>query len=284
MAILVYRDATGALSKHEFRGDLRIGADSRNQLVLPAGLGVAPEHALMTRSALNRVPVLIDLAAGQTWVEGRPVVGLQVLRHGAHIRLGAVELTLLELRIVRLRPGERAIGRACQICKDSLCAGDEVVSCPYCRILIHRSCWADASLCPNYNCSYSMHSAVMDALADQVHFERDIAEDSRLVERFNRRGTLVNQGTFCQAGEPRDQVTFQPHERAAFCPRCDTAFHLECWLRLEQCPVCRFDVWGLIDRAFRSPESEAEDEQEPARIARVTILIHGGPEGGRHGG
>lgn len=262
MAILLYQLPGGPPLEHEFRGDLRLGADQRNQLVLPGELGVAPEHALITRSALNRVPVLIDLAGADTWVEGRRVIDLQVLRHGAGIRLGGVALTMLELRIIRLRGGDRAAGRSCAVCLEKQRPGDDVVICPHCGTMTCRDCWAYTTICPNYICGYPMHTTVMDALADEVRFERDIAEDSQLVERFNRRGTMINQGARCQADQPRDVVTFQAHERAAYCPKCETPFHLECWLHLERCPVCRFDVRALIDRVFLSERAAPKERAD----------------------
>lgn len=259
MATLIYRTDDGPLQELTFRGDLRLGADAHNNLVLPGRLGVAPEHALITRSALNRVPVLIDLVGEGTWVEGRRVIGLQVLRHGARLRLGQVEFTMLELRIIRLRRGDHAVGRPCKVCFEVQRPGAEVVICPNnCGSMICRACWTYTTICPDYICGYPMHTAVMDALATHLRFERSIAEDSPLVERMNSRGIVINQGMRCKAGEPRDQVKFQPSEHAAFCPSCDLPFHLECWLRLSHCPVCRFDVQQLIDTVFLSEHVESE--------------------------
>lgn len=240
MAVLIYCDAGGQTREREFSEGVRIGSDpQRNDVVLPMEWGVAPEHAVIARAVLNRMPVLVDLSGGDTWVNGRRVVRLQVLHHGDILQVGQASLTLWEVRIARLPAGSRTVGRECPVCKVEFMAGDEVIACPRCRTVHHRDCWFSIPICSFYGCEYPVHETVTSILAPWVAFE-ELGEQSELVKREVQ----------CRAGNPRDQVPFQKKQRVAYCPQCNTPFHLECWLTLTQCPVCQYGVKTLIDQVF----------------------------------
>jgi len=65
----------------------RLGSAAGNEIVLP---GLAPQHAEIRLE--NGIYVLYDLAAGQSWVNGRPVAGRNMLKEGFQIRLGGQDL------------------------------------------------------------------------------------------------------------------------------------------------------------------------------------------------
>jgi hypothetical protein len=65
----------------------RLGSAAGNEIVLP---GLAPQHAEIRLD--NGIYVLYDLAAGQTWVNGRPVAGRNMLKEGFQIRLGGQDM------------------------------------------------------------------------------------------------------------------------------------------------------------------------------------------------
>ena len=54
--------------------------------------GSMPRHAILVRSALNRLLMLVDLSGGQAWVNQHPVVKLRVLRQGDRLQLGRCDL------------------------------------------------------------------------------------------------------------------------------------------------------------------------------------------------
>lgn len=66
----------------------RLGSAPDNDIVLP---GLAPHHAEIRLD--NGIFVLYDLAAGQTWVNGRPVAGRNMLKEGFQVRLATQDLT-----------------------------------------------------------------------------------------------------------------------------------------------------------------------------------------------
>jgi uncharacterized C2H2 Zn-finger protein len=252
MTVLTYQDAEGRHREYEFCQEVRIGSDlSRNEVVLPAALGVMREHAVITRSALNHLPVLVDLADGGTRVNDRRAVNVQVLRHGDELQLGQARLTLWEVRISRLKSGAHMVGRECPVCSDSFRAGDEVIACPRCPTVYHRDCWFSISICAYSGCEYPIHETVMDALSTWISFDRQLEEGSSLVESRDKENKLVRKGVSCRAGQRRDQVPFQMGQKVARCPSCETPFHLECWLGMDHCPVCSYNVRDLVNRVFQ---------------------------------
>jgi Zn finger protein HypA/HybF involved in hydrogenase expression len=76
-------------------------------------------------------------------------------------------------------------------------------------------------------------------------------------EKLEEESALVRDKKICRAGSERDQGTFKQQDYVAYCPDCQTPFHAECWLALEQCPVCQYDVAGLIRRVL-DPSISAE--------------------------
>lgn len=80
--------ATNPAQRWPLRPDrTRLGSAADNDIVLP---GLAPQHAEIRLD--NGLYVLYDLAAGQTWVNGRPVAGRNMLKEGFQIRLGGQDL------------------------------------------------------------------------------------------------------------------------------------------------------------------------------------------------
>lgn len=262
MPLLTFQDAEGRPHSLTFAeaDEIRIGADPAwSQVVLPEALGVAPRHAVISRSALNRLLMLVDLSGHNTWVNHHTVVKIRVLHQGDTLRLGRCELAIWEVRITHLRPGETALGQKCPVSRRVLQAGDAVIACPGCGAVHERDSWFLIERCAA-GCGYPNRQVIMDTLPGWVVLERDLDENSRLIERIEH-GKVLQDGAYCQAGQARDQVPFQPGQHAVYCPSCQSAFHLECFLTLPVCPVCQYDIQGLIDQTFlagvEAPSSEA---------------------------
>jgi hypothetical protein len=97
----------------------------------------------------------------------------------------------------------------------------------------------------------------MDALSSAVTFERYEAKERDIIDvRADSTIIVRRSGVRCPANNRKDVVPFQPGEFVAYCPSpsCRTPFHLECWLMLQTCPRCQYDVQGLIERTFSSGE------------------------------
>ncbi len=65
-----------------------LGSAPTSTIVLP---GLSPRHAEI-RFENNRYYVLHDFSGGQTWVDDRPIQGVNLLKPGFRIRVGAYEL------------------------------------------------------------------------------------------------------------------------------------------------------------------------------------------------
>ncbi|MBX3013616.1 MAG: FHA domain-containing protein [Caldilineaceae bacterium] len=70
-----------------------LGSAANATIVLP---GLAPRHAEI-RFENNKHYVLYDFSSGQTWVEGRPIQGANLLKPGFRLRLGPHELVFHNL-------------------------------------------------------------------------------------------------------------------------------------------------------------------------------------------
>jgi hypothetical protein len=259
MPVLIYYDNDGQYQEQSFRDNIRIGSDSTNDLVLPAELGVAPLHAVIMRTVMNRQHVLVDLVGQQTRINGQRVVSLQVLHQRDEIQLGQTTLKMWELRIKRLSAEDSAIGRLCEMCKEEFALGDEVFFCPRCAMPTHRACWFSVDKCPTFTCEYPAQARVMDALSSRVTFARYEAREHDVIEvREDHTITLRRSGVHCPANNRTDLVPFQPGEFIAYCPSpsCRTLFHLACWLTLKTCPRCQYNVQELIDQVFSSGDSD----------------------------
>jgi hypothetical protein len=253
MPILLYHNSEGPQKEFSFKEEISIGSDAeRCGIVLPGDSGIAPWHAVIIRSALTRAPVLINLAGQNTWVNERPVIGVQVLRQRDVIRLAQIRLSLWEVRITRLELGNRFIGKECLVCQDIFKAGEKVIHCPHCDTPSHRDCWFAVKKCPNYTCGYHSQASTINVLSTSVQFEFKLQEDSPLVEIKGEDNLLKQEGRKCAAGTRRDKVAFQTGNNVAYCPAadCRTPYHLECWLMLDTCVACGYDVRQIIDQVF----------------------------------
>lgn len=229
--------------------DICLGTDSAwSSVVLPAECGVAARHAVITRSILNRLLLVVDLTGDQTRVNQHPVVTLRVLRQGDTLSLGRCELTIWEVTITRLRTGNPAIGQKCPVSRRTFQAGDVVIACPGCGTVHERDAWFLVEHCAA-GCGYPNREIILDTLPTEVQVERRLDAESRLVERIEQ-GRVLQDGAYCQAGQARDQVPFQTEQHAVYCPSCQSPFHLECFLTLPACPICQFDIESLINRVF----------------------------------
>lgn len=242
-----------SFAEHE---DICLGTDPDWCSVdLPAELGVVARHAIITRSALNRLLMVIDLTGDQTWVNHHPVVKVRVLRQGDQVRLGQCDLTIWEVAITRLQAGDPAVGQKCPVSRRQLQVGDAVIACPGCGAVHERDAWFLVEYCAA-GCGYPNRAIMLDTLPAEVQVERKLDEESRLIERIEN-GRVLQDGAYCQAGQARDQVPFQAGQHAVFCPSCQSPFHLECFLTLPVCPVCQFDIETLINEIFLGDTEEA---------------------------
>jgi hypothetical protein len=247
MPLIAYQNAEGFAQRVQFgeAQDICLGSDPGwSDAPLSPDQEVAPRHAILARSALNRLLVVIDLTGHKTWVNQHPVARLRVLRQGDTLTLGRCDLRIWEVRIERLKPGDPAIGRKCPVSRRTLRAGDEVIACPGCGTAHERDAWFLVERCAA-GCGYPNRAVIMDTLPAWVIVERHLDPDSKLVERIEN-----GQGDTCRAGQARDQVPFQRGQNAVICPSCQSPFHLECFLTLPACPVCQYDIDGLLNQTF----------------------------------
>ena len=253
MAILIFRTSDGSILERDFTAELGIGTASENEFRLPLGLKVASRHAMIARSTFFQVPVLVDLAgeAARTRVNGRRVVQLKTLRHKDVLEVGQARLEFWEVMIRNVIPGSSLIGQRCLVCFDSIRSGDQTVACPRCQSPYHKGCWFYLSTCAYYGCGYPVQETLRRVLAPWMRFEK-VEEES----------ALVRDKTICRAGNERDQGAFKQQDYVAYCPECQTPFHAECWLALERCTVCQYDVDSLIRRVLDPGASAIEAAQE----------------------
>jgi len=237
---------------------IRIGTESGwSDLLLPEGAGIAPRHAVIERAALNRLLMVIDLHGAAVAVNDHPVTQLRVLRQGDVLRVGECALVVWEVQIRALEPGDPAVGRRCPVSRRELVPGDEIIACPGCGTVHLRDAWMMIEHCAA-GCGYPNRLVVMETLSREVQLARSLDEDSDLVET-RQQDRVIQGGKHCQAGFARDHVPFQKGQNVAFCPGCATPFHLECFLTMPECPVCKFDSRGLVDRLMKlAPEPEVE--------------------------
>jgi Prokaryotic RING finger family 1/FHA domain len=250
MPFLRYQNTVAEHKEYEFRAETSIGSDpDLVALALAADLGVAAEHAVILRSTVTNMPVLVDLQGDSTYVNGLQVAEIKVLHQGDIITLGRARLTFWEVSITRVSPRNRAIGRECPVCTEEFRIGDMVIACPRCNTVHHSDCWFAIPICCFFTCEYPIHEIVMDALAPTVNFERSLDRRSKLVELKDGED-ILQPGVHCSAGNPRDQVPFQLQQTVAYCPTCNTPYHLECWLGMSSCVICRYNVSLLIHQVF----------------------------------
>ena len=252
MPVLIYQDSENHYKEWSFSDKIRIGSDpARNDLVLPTTAGVAPQHAVIINSMLNRMRVLVDLAGQNTRVNDRPIVSIQVLHQRDVLELGKIRLTMWEIRITSISQKDPSVGKPCLVCRRPFEVGKEVITCPRCFSLYHRECWFAINPCANYTCGYPVLESIMDALSASVTFERDLAENSELVE-LRRSGQVIKKGKTCQARTREDQIPFQVGNDVAYCPSpaCRATFHPACWLNLERCTRCDYNIRQLLDETF----------------------------------
>lgn len=251
MPLLTFDDGNGVTQRLSFPelAEICIGADEAwSDVVLPAARGVAPQHAVIARSALNRLLLVIDLTGNQTWVNQHRVTNIRVLRQGDTVQIGHMQVRVWEVQIRHLEAGDPAVGQKCPVSRRILEVGDVVIACPGCGTVHERDAWFLIPHCAA-DCGYPNREVIIDTLPAGVQMERSLDSDSPLVERIEQDRT-IQEGEHCQAGQSRDQVPFQEGQNVVYCPSCQTPFHLECFVTLDACPVCQYDIRALIDQAF----------------------------------
>lgn len=258
MPLLTFADPDGVQHHARFaeREEIRLGMDPAwSSVTLPGYPGLAAQHAVIMRSALNRLLLLVDLSGGQSWVNQHPVVQLRVLRQGDVLRLGCCDFTVWEVQITRLAEGDPVVGQHCPVSQRVFKPGDEVIACPGCGAIHGRAAWFLIERCAA-GCGYPNQEVIIDTLPAWVHVEKSLDQESKLIERLGNDGKLLQDGKHCQAGRARDQVPFQARQNAVYCPSCQTPFHLECFVTLPVCPVCQYHIRELIDKTFLAQVSE----------------------------
>jgi hypothetical protein len=258
MPLLTFQDAQGAAHRVQIAEteDVRLGTDAQwSNVLLPDEMGVIPRHAILSRSGLNRLLMLLDLSGDQTWVNQHPVVRIRVLRQGDRVLLGRCTLDVWEVQIRTLQPGDAAVGQKCPVSRRVLKVGDEVITCPGCGAVHERDAWFLIERCAA-GCGYPNREVMMDTLPAWIAIERHLDQESRLIEKVEN-GQVLQVGETCRAGQARDQVPFQEGQNALYCPSCQSPFHLECFLTLPACPVCQYDISALIRQTLNADGEEA---------------------------
>ncbi len=253
MAVIIHRGPDGSIRQdREFTGELRIGTDADADFCLPAELRLPPERIVIARSTVFQVPVLLAprSPAAQARVNGRRVVALKTLRHKDLIQVGDADLEFWELVIRKVTPRSPLVGKRCLVCYRNLQVADDAISCPRCELPYHKHCWFYLETCATYACGYPILDMLKRVLSSAVRFKKLEAESE-----------LVKRATTCRAGQARDQGPFKANDYIAYCPKCDTPFHAQCWLALERCPSCGADVDTVI-RSVLDPLHQPEAAQE----------------------
>ena len=232
--------------RREFAADekIHLGTAADNEFPLPADLAVAPCHAVVTRSSPYQVPLLVALAGApfETRINGRRLSRLKVLRHRDEIALGRASLVFWEVAVSTVAADSQFLNRRCLVCYDPFQVGEEAITCPRCQTADHhKDCWLELSRCARTGCEYPVQEAMRRSLGRRVRFE-PLEEESEMVRQKRK----------CAAGRPRDQGPFRPDDYVAYCPKCRTPFHAECWFLLPQCPKCEYDVATLIREELTS--------------------------------
>ena len=249
MVVLLYQDQQDIYQEFEIAERMNmthIGSDPRgNDLVLPVEAGVRAKHAVILRSKVNRLLILVNLAGADTQVNGQRVLSLKVLRQKDVIQLGQVALMIWEIRITQLAGNSPYLQQHCLYCTQHFQQGNEVIICPRCSSIFHLPCWLSLTNCARDACNYPVRERVLQVLAPFVKFEEVSPELLR-----NRAG--------CHARTRVDQIPFQPYDQIAYCPSptCRAIYHLQCWLALEQCTQteCGFDNLELLTRVFSTAD------------------------------
>lgn len=242
-----FANENGAVAERLFRdfadeSPLALNVDSTN------GRDESHAAAIITRSRLYQVSVLVNLTGKDVRVNGRRVVGLRVLRQGAFIQLGELRLRFWEMTLTLA--DATLTRKRCPVCRIAFEVGDEVIICPRCKGPYHKGCYLEHDYCPDMaGCFYPVRATLKRVLA---------AHDVRL-ETLAANSDLVAQGQRCAAGTPLDREPFRAEQTAVYCPECGKPFHLECWIHLDQCPGCQtFSVKGLLRRILLPGEGSHE--------------------------
>ncbi|MEH1798999.1 MAG: RING finger protein [Nostoc sp.] len=252
MTLLVFRDPNDTSVEKEFDGDIRLGTAADNDFRLPEGLGIAPFHAVISRSEHYGVSVLVDLAGdkSKTRVNGYSVVEISTLRHRDRIELGQAKLEFWEMTVHRLKSNSHLIGKACHVCKENFAPDEKLIICPRCQAPHHKDCWFQIETCSRYGCGYRVLESMQRSLATYVRFEK-----------LDEESDLVKQQRLCMAENPRDGAPFKSEDSIAKCPTCDTPFHTPCFFGLQNCPNCNHDVASLMRSLF--------DPKQPYQIVVI---------------
>lgn len=251
MPTLRYRDGAGRTV--EVLVDLAERWDGK---LVPLTLGPGPESetnvhlpcdragsrpCTITGSAVSRSLVL---SGGEPQVNGRPLEDIRVLRHGDRVRLGGSELVYLDFTIHRLGRGSAFVGRVCSLpgCRQKFAAEEppfdpeEVVTCPWCAVPYHATCWLQLEQCATQQFCYPIRRMLLAELAPRVELKRlDVSASS--------------QKQYCAARCVNNRLL--EHEEVIRCdnPECGLPYHPGCWLSMRgPCPNCKADIPGLLDR------------------------------------
>ena len=181
MPLLTFQDAQGAAHSVQIAEaeDVRLGTDADwSNVILPAGMGVIPRHAILSRSSMNRLLMLLDLSGDQTWVNQHPVVKIRVLRQGDRVVMGRCALNVWEVQVRTLQPSDPAVGQKCPVSRRVLNVGDEVIACPGCGTVHERDAWFLIERCAA-GCGYPNRAVIMDTLPAWLVIERHMDQESK---------------------------------------------------------------------------------------------------------
>jgi hypothetical protein len=245
MPVLTFQNADGSSGEYAFSDSESISLRIRESGGTPFSLGEGSPQAIITRSRVYQVPVVVNMSGdAQVRVNGRRVVSLRVLRQGSHLQIGNLELTFWEMTLQDVSAGSALVSKRCPVCRLPFRSGDEVVVCPRCGVPHHKECWFEHDFCSNPGCLYPIRTTL----------KRLLAAHSVVVEQLAANSPLITQGTRCLAGTPGvDAYPFQAGQYVAYCPNrnCNAAFHLECWVSMGICPACnKYNVGKLLRSIF----------------------------------
>ncbi|GAB4544964.1 MAG: hypothetical protein OHK0023_02530 [Anaerolineae bacterium] len=245
MPVLTFANPDGVLSEYAFPdGDqvsLSLVASQEGRFMLRGGL----PDAVIARSRVYQVPVLVNLGGSELIrVNGRRVVELRVLRQGNEIQVGDLLLTFWEMILQDVARGAPLTRQVCPICRMRFAEGDAAITCPRCGLAHHKECWFEHEYCSNQGCMYPIRTTL----------KRLLSARGVTIEALPANSPLVQQGKKCLAGTPGvDAEPFSSGQTVAYCPNpnCNGAFHLECWVSLDDCPSCgKYNVNKLLRAIF----------------------------------
>jgi hypothetical protein len=258
VSALRFRD--GARRGDEVILDARPGGDG---VTAPFTLGHGadePRHVAVAGATARATLVASACSAWYAWVvagdgvtvNGGPIHGVRVLRHGDRLQLGPAGVTYFDFVLRAVAEGSRLAGTRCASARcpwgRPIDVGDESATCPWCDAAYHASCWLALERCTGQRGEcYPVRRMLLAELGDRVKIDK-------LPEGLNESAGRC--GADCETIGPTGIPSINPPIRAGEAViRCRNGmcrspyYHPGCWLAMKACR-CGFRVDALMGRVL----------------------------------